>query len=318
MPNASVKPRRNLLRHRPPLPFAGTALLLFALLAGPQTDARAQETGENGDETPEAPGKTDEETLKEWALQADLVVAARPVGVKRCDFDGSGNVSLRMRFSVERVLKGVLGSVKAFQVPVGDPHVETFQHLVEGILENEPPLTVLFLESIDRYRLPPLYRFAAPPQGTGAAESVESAVMQETLERIQDLDEDNRARRDTAFKKLVELGTPAVRLLEAAQRGKSARVAEEARLAILSINRLRVDPFRIYQPNRRYPHEPVTLFDSPESKKILFRLPPGTRVFRLNTWDDSVREIYKVRTMDGREGWVDAKSCVPEDCETWE
>jgi len=89
--------------------------------------------------------------------------------------------------------------------------------------------------------------------------------------------------------------------------------SEEARLAANSILGLTVDPHRVVQPNCKYPAEAVPIFSCPRCRDILFRLPPGALVYRLNVWDDGNRVVYRLRTADGREGWTLSTSCVREE-----
>ncbi|MHC5080066.1 MAG: hypothetical protein ACYTHN_13690, partial [Planctomycetota bacterium] len=132
---------------------------------------------------------------------------------------------------------------------------------------------------------------------------------------IQELQSEDKAKQEAASKALIALGTPALDALKDVQKNASTCTAEEARLTAVSIQQLIVDPWTILQPNLKHPNEPVPVHSDQECKEILFRLPPGTSVFRLNSWDNGNRVTHKIRTMEGREGWVDAKACVRKACD---
>jgi hypothetical protein len=62
----------------------------------------------------------------------------------------------------------------------------------------------------------------------------------------------------------------------------------------------------IHQPNTDHPNDDVLIWDTPTRNKRKFKLAPGTRVKVLKTTEEN---MYKIKTTDGREGWVPAKWC---------
>lgn len=75
----------------------------------------------------------------------------------------------------------------------------------------------------------------------------------------------------------------------------------------------RIAYYEIHQPDVNYPNDDVLIWKSPDRKERSFKLPPGTRVDVLETIDGdkygSPHIMYKIKTADGRTGWVPKKWC---------
>jgi hypothetical protein len=71
--------------------------------------------------------------------------------------------------------------------------------------------------------------------------------------------------------------------------------------------------YRIHQPHVDYRNDDVIIWADPGRTKRLFLLPPGTKVDVIETVDGakygSNHIMYKVRTADGRAGWVPKNWC---------
>ncbi|GEM_PF-2684469 len=78
-------------------------------------------------------------------------------------------------------------------------------------------------------------------------------------------------------------------------------------------NRREIDHYEIHQPDVNYPNDDVLIWHTPSRNKRKFKLPPGTHVEVLETVDGdkvgSSHIMYKIRTADGREGWVPKGWC---------
>ena len=75
----------------------------------------------------------------------------------------------------------------------------------------------------------------------------------------------------------------------------------------------RIAYYQIHQPDVNYPNDDVLIWHDPGRNKRSFKLPPGTKVDVLETIDGdkygTKHIIYKIKTADGRTGWVPKKWC---------
>jgi hypothetical protein len=76
---------------------------------------------------------------------------------------------------------------------------------------------------------------------------------------------------------------------------------------------LRIAYYEIYQPDVYYPNDDVIVWQDPGRNQRAFLLPPKTRVDVLETVDGdkygSPHVMYKIKTTDGRTGWVPKGWC---------
>jgi hypothetical protein len=271
-------------------------LLLVALAAG---SLRAGEA-DVGDPPPEI----------RTALASGLVLKGRSVSVEQRFRDGKFDGIFHVRIRASKVLKGILGPVMAVEVPISRSARETYKALLEAPADPDAPECLFCLDEIERFHLPPLFRIVAPPLPVDREPDIDKAVLEEIREAVASLSSEDKAARDAAVRALVALGSPAVDSIRAFQKKTGSTGSEESRAAINSIRNRLVDPLRIHQPNRKYPEESIPVYFCPRCRDILFRLAPGTLVYRLNTWDNGKRVVYRIRTSDGREGWILAGACV--------
>jgi hypothetical protein len=75
----------------------------------------------------------------------------------------------------------------------------------------------------------------------------------------------------------------------------------------------RVAYYRIHQPDVNYPNDHVIIWKDPSRENRAFILSPGTRVDVIETIDGdkfgSRHIMYRIRTADGRTGWVPKPWC---------
>lgn len=75
----------------------------------------------------------------------------------------------------------------------------------------------------------------------------------------------------------------------------------------------RIAYYQIHQPHPVYPDDPVNIWKDPGRNQKAFQLAPGTKVDVTETIDgdkyDTPHIIYKIKTADGREGWVPKPWC---------
>jgi hypothetical protein len=290
----------------------------FLAVGTPPLSRAGEPAGGNGEgKAPPAEKKEADAELETATLASTLVIEGRAIGVKQCFREHRFTGTLHVLIRASRVLKGVLGPVNAVEVPVPARDASSHKDFLCGVTDPDGPTYVIFMDEIDRFRLPPAFRLVSAPRPSACAPKVTAIVKDELERRLGELRDDHASVRDTAFKKIIAVGTPALPSLLEIQREDETRTVEEARLAVNTIRRLSVDPCRIFQPNRQYPDEPVPAFATPDCKDILFRLPPATLVFRLLVWSDGNHVSFRIRTHDGREGWVHAKACAKEECEDW-
>ncbi|MHC4600185.1 MAG: hypothetical protein ACYS47_14385 [Planctomycetota bacterium] len=280
------------------------AILLLAVVLAWAPAAAGQQTppGEEGaDETA---------ALRKRILSADLVLEAKAIGVLRCCREGEFTGNFRIRLMNVEVLKGILGPVGVLEICLPVDEMGKVKPFLKRLMREDNPSFVVFLDEIARFNFPPLFSIAASPVASEESSTIKAIVKGEVEEDTKNLQLKDRSVRDAAFKALVRLGAPAVDTLRQIQRDGPVYAAEEARLAVNTIRRLSVDPFKVFQVNREFPCRPVPVFSTPLCRTTLFHLSSDTLVFRLNEWDDGNHVIYKIRTADGKEGWVPAKACI--------
>jgi hypothetical protein len=295
--------------------LALAALAAFAMPAaagepptvpGPGGDGKP--AGEARD--PAAPGM-DATSAEREVLACSLVVLCRAVEVRQVLREGAFGGTFRVTVRAERVVKGALGPVMALAFPLAAADLESFAPLLEGILRPDAPPAVLFLDEGDRMRAPPLFRVLGPPRPLSAAAAADAAVETETKRqaaRILSLEEPER---EAAGAALAALGSPVLPVLRRIQETGSPESAECARQAVLAVHNLLCDPCRVVARNAKYPSNPVAVLAAPDSRDILFRLPPGALVFRFETWSSQSGSYTRIRIADGREGWMESDACVP-------
>ncbi|MHC5040075.1 MAG: hypothetical protein ACYTHM_22435 [Planctomycetota bacterium] len=75
----------------------------------------------------------------------------------------------------------------------------------------------------------------------------------------------------------------------------------------------RIAYYEIWQPDVNYPDDDVLIWKTPGRNNRAFKLPPGTKVDVVETVDGdkygSQHVMYKIKTADGRTGWVPKKWC---------
>ncbi|MHC5036322.1 MAG: hypothetical protein ACYTHM_03335 [Planctomycetota bacterium] len=71
----------------------------------------------------------------------------------------------------------------------------------------------------------------------------------------------------------------------------------------------------IHQPDANYGDDDVIIWQEPERKNRAFKLAPGTKVDVIETVEGDPHGvegvIFKIKTGEGREGWVPKKWCKP-------
>jgi hypothetical protein len=109
------------------------------------------------------------------------------------------------------------------------------------------------------------------------------------------------------LKEAVEDFTKRVNMLERERSGEGGR--ERPRFP----TRKRIAYYQIHQPDVNYPNDDVIIWKAPDRENRAFLLSPGTKVDVIETVDGSkygTRHImYKIRTADGRTGWVPKRWC---------
>jgi hypothetical protein len=75
----------------------------------------------------------------------------------------------------------------------------------------------------------------------------------------------------------------------------------------------RIAFYKIHQPDVNYPNDDVIIWKAPDRENRAFLLSPGTKVDVIETLDGdkygSAHIMYKIKTADGRTGWVPKKWC---------
>jgi hypothetical protein len=289
--------------------FALTALAI-ALIALTAHSVWAGEPSEGDEETGEGEKAPQKAERRKLTLASDLVINAKVIAVTRCCREKEFTGNFRIRLMAVEVLKGILGPVDIIELRIPLTELPRIKPFLKRLTRADNPSFVVFLDEIARFHLPPLFRLTAQPISSDIVPEIREIVADRISDVVEMLKSPETSKRDSAFKTIVSFGHVAVETLRELQKDESAVTAEEARLALNSIHRLKVDPFRVFQINRKFPCEPVPIFVTPLCRETIFRLSPDSLVFRINSWDDGNQHIYRVRTSDGREGWIPAKACV--------
>ena len=75
----------------------------------------------------------------------------------------------------------------------------------------------------------------------------------------------------------------------------------------------RIAYYKIHQPDVNYPNDDVLIWKAPDRENRAFKLAPGTKVTVVETIDGdkygTKHIMYKIKTADGRTGWVPKKWC---------
>jgi hypothetical protein len=75
----------------------------------------------------------------------------------------------------------------------------------------------------------------------------------------------------------------------------------------------RIAYYQIHQPDVNYPDDDVIIWKAPDRENRAFLLSPGIKVTVIETIDGdkfgSAHIMYKIKTADGRTGWVPKKWC---------
>jgi hypothetical protein len=99
------------------------------------------------------------------------------------------------------------------------------------------------------------------------------------------------------------------------QKNPSPEVALRAKKILTDLSRRRQTRVLgiIHQPDVNYPNDDVLIWKSPARNRRAFRLAPGTEVEILEEVDGdrfgTPHVMFKIRTADGREGWVPKSWC---------
>ncbi|MCU0723968.1 MAG: hypothetical protein MUC63_10215, partial [Planctomycetes bacterium] len=276
-----------------PLPSALAALLSLAAAAGAQEKA-----------PPPAPA----------FLRADLVAVATPQRVERSPAAEGAPAGFRMTFAVLRVLAGRPVAKGKAEVELPSPLPEAWAAAAKAVLAEAETPFLLSLKARPAAKGParfvPAEGETARPVAPGEEAKIAAEIGAFAKARVAELDAEDFATREKAEADLARLGAGGeAALREALEKGATPEVTMRARRVLENLPRpAAASRWVIHQPNENYPNDEVIVWKDQGRSQRAFLLPPGEEVENLEEVDGaksgSPHVMCRIRTRDGREGWV--------------